>query len=367
MRRLILGSVVSGSLLLLAACSGDPTDVLRGGVAKLNPSPSKLFVEQGKTTAVDVTATDDQGNQFVTPFTLSDVGSGITVQRDLTFRPVFVNDSQTGPPTADAIFRYRVTANDLVGTSFTVEAGGKSVVVPVAVVPAPGTIPAAAVTQSGPTAQDTITLTMPAPYAFQGTAAAFLDIGNAVILGRSPDGTSLKLFALPGTASLDSITGLNLPYMPAVPLVTTPASPVTVNTTVVAATGTDDPATAPPITIPAAGEQSGFIDAGTMAAASCGGNSGAPCQLYSFSLSAETNLHVKLLGSNAADLGLYFINADDGSDSDQFCDGLGRDEVPEECDLTFPAGNYLMSVVSFGPFYAENDPNPDWVAVYLSQ
>lgn len=39
--------------------------------------------------------------------------------------------------------------------------------------------------------------------------------------------------------------------------------------------------------------------------------------------------------------------------------------------LTFTAGEYLLAVVSFGPFYPTPtipggpDPNPDWVAVQI--
>jgi hypothetical protein len=148
---------------------------------------------------------------------------------------------------------------------------------------------------------------------------------------------------------------------------TTPLA--TVSATVTAMPGTNDAATAPVIPLPAAGEQTGFIDTGTLGAASCGQNTGAPCALYKFSLADSTDLHVRLQGSNAADLGLYFINAADGSDADQACDDLGRDDVPEECDLTFGPGDYIMAVVSFGPFYTPADggpdPNPDWVAVQI--
>jgi hypothetical protein len=367
MRRLILCSVVALSPLFLASCSGDPTDSLRNGVDKLNPSPSQVFLQQGKTKNVDVTATDDQGNQIETAFAITNVGPGVTVERDPAFRTVFVNDSQLALPATDAMFRYRVTANQLVSSSFTITAEGHDVVVPVNVTPDPLLIPQAAVSTSGPAPQDTITLTLPAPYAFQGTAAVAFDVGNAVVVGRSPDGLALKVLALPGSTGAGAITGVNIDYLPTVPLATSTdtTTPVAVNTTVTAMPGTTDPATAPVITLPAAGEQTGFIDAGLNSAAACGGNSGFPCQLYRFSLADSTALHVRLQGEGTADLGLYFINAADGTDADQACDALGRAEAPEECDLEFGAGDYLMAVVSFGPGYPENDPNPAWIAVQI--
>jgi len=368
MKRLILCSAVTTSLIFLAACSGDPTDSLRGGVEKLNPTPSQMFLVQGKTGTVVVSATDGQGNQIETAFELTNTGPGILVERDPTFRPVYVNDTLLGPPERDALFRYRVTANALVSSSFTVTAEGIDVVVPVNVTPDPLLIPQAAVSTSGPAPQDIITLTLPAPYAFQATASVAFDVGNAVVVGRAPDGSTLQVLALPGSTGAGAITGVNISYLPTVPLATSTdtTTPVAVNTTVTAIPGTNDPATAPAITLPAAGEQSGFIDTGSLAAATgCGGNTGVPCQLYRFSLADSTNIHVRLQGEGPADLGLYFINAVDGSDADPLCDAHGRADVPEECDLTFGGGDYLMAVVSFGPFYPENDPNPAWIAVQL--
>ena len=369
MNRLMLCSAVATSLTYLAGCSGDPTGDLRGGVEQVNPTPSQVFLQQGKTGAVVVSATDAQGNQIETAFELTNVGPGITVERDPTFRPVYQNDTLLAPPATDALFRYRVTANSLVSSSFRVTADGKDVVVPVNVTPDPVLIPQAAVATSGPNPQDTITLTLPAPYAFQGTASvAFGDTisGRGVVVGRSPDGLTLKLLALPGSTGAGLVRGVAINYLPTVPLRTSTdtTAPLAVSTTVTAIPGTTDPATAPVLTL-AAGEQTGFIDTGTMAAAACGQNSGAPCALYRFSLADSTDMHVRLQGSNAADLGLYFINAADGSDADPACDGLGRDDVPEECDLTFAGGDYLLAVVSFGPFYPENDPNPAWVAVQI--
>ena len=68
MKRLIVGSLVSVSLTVVAACSGDPTESLRGGISQLTTSPSQVFVQQGRTAKVQVSAIDDQGNQISTSF-----------------------------------------------------------------------------------------------------------------------------------------------------------------------------------------------------------------------------------------------------------------------------------------------------------
>jgi hypothetical protein len=71
-------------------------------------------------------------------------------------------------------------------------------------------------------------------------------------------------------------------------------------------------------------------------------------------------------GSNAADLGLYFLNAADLSDADQFCDDLGRASPPESCSLTFAPGDYIMAVVNFGQFYPENDQDPAFIQIDIN-
>ena len=109
MKRLIVGSLVSVPLML-TACSGDPTESLRNGIAQLTTSPSELFVQQSRTAKVRVSAIDEQGNQIVTSFDASDVGSGINVSRDLTFQPLFVNDSTLQPPAEAAVFQFNVNA-----------------------------------------------------------------------------------------------------------------------------------------------------------------------------------------------------------------------------------------------------------------
>ena len=165
MKRLIVVSFVSVPLLVLAACTGDPTESLRGGIVQLNPAPSQLFLVHGKTTNVDVTATDGQGNQIEATFEAKDVGAGLTVQRDLTFQPVFVNDSTLAPPDKAVMFRFKVTADALVGTTFDLTAGDKSVTVPVSVAPDPADLPTTAtVTTNGATAADPITASLAPPF-----------------------------------------------------------------------------------------------------------------------------------------------------------------------------------------------------------
>jgi hypothetical protein len=53
---------------------------------------------------------------------------------------------------------------------------------------------------------------------------------------------------------------------------------------------------------------------------------------------------------------------------DQSCDGLGNgdDGGEEACTITLTAGDYLLGVVNFGPFYDPVDPPPDWISLAIT-
>jgi hypothetical protein len=200
--------VASLALLLVAGCHGDPTDPLRGGITRIDAAPSQVFVELGATKTVDISAVDDQGNQISSAYEVSSTGSGITVKRDSTFLPVFINDSTLSVPPEAPIFRYVVTGTAYGPTSFTVTAGGKQVVVPVQVTPLSQLD--AAFSSTTPALGDTITLTAPAGTSFTQTALLTLpgapDSLNPRITERDPAGAFIKFVAPPNVNSAVTIT-----------------------------------------------------------------------------------------------------------------------------------------------------------------
>jgi hypothetical protein len=558
MNRFKLGLVVPITLLMAVGCNGDPTSDLRNGIDHLTAAPSQLFLEPGTTKTVEVAGVDEQGNPLDLSFVVTPASSAITVKRDSSFHPVFINDTLlTVPPTATR-WRFIVTGVSYANTSFKIASEGKEIVVPVQVVPQ--TQIEATFDNPTPAFGDVVTLTAASGTTFADTAQLLIGgdpLRPLTITARATDGTSISFIAPPNVASPITITSVSsvgaptLTFSPATSTVltttvvdsvdvtfstaaptigqnvtmtipntlinfdtttasvagtpvltfpeqltgpaagpanvtlsadsnsltfdappnangpaavtafvfpggyvfplptrtgitTTPhlsdtlditvsngtpnvldpititlpgtfnfgpaegdsviiggqtaivqsatASSITViplpgsvgqprvvgvfpvgfpqfslslqgddSVTVPALTpleGTGDPATAPEITIPGT-----LVDAGSFAATSCGQNSGAPCQLYKFTLAAGASLHFVLSAPGSADLGLYFLNAGDLSDASQVCDALGRASPPEDCTLAFAAGTYLMAVVSFGPFYAENDPNPPFISV----
>ncbi len=144
--------------------------------------------------------------------------------------------------------RYILTPLQLVSTTVTVSAGGKSRDVPVRIIPGSTDTPAATVASTGPTAADTTTLTVPAPFQFAAGATVTFVVGvdtlSAVVVDRSADGRTLKIFAPPGAAGTGSAT-LAIDYLPSASLASTTDVAVTTSTTVPAMPGTNSPGDRP--------------------------------------------------------------------------------------------------------------------------
>lgn len=362
MKRLMCGSVVLAAAAGLWSCNGDPTGSIREGET-LRTDPSVVFVEQGSTEFVTVQLVDGQGNPLAADFQAQNIGSGITVVEDTTFLQT-TNGSRL--PTSS---RFIVGGVDPLVTSFVVTSGQVSDTVPVRVVPAGAGIPFATVASTGPDASVPTVLTVPAGFQFNPDSGVIFNAGAGIIIDRAADGRSITVLPPPATTSTGTAT-IFVEFLPTVALATTTDVPLTISATVPAMAGTGDPATAPVITIPPPGASGGFFDAGTFGAATCGGNSGAPCQLYKFTLAAETTFDLTARWSNTADLGVYFTTADGITDTDQACDEHGNatdaSGFAEHCVITLPAGTYLAAIVSYGPFYVPADPNPTWVGLAIT-
>ncbi|MGH7514617.1 MAG: hypothetical protein ACREOQ_17020 [Gemmatimonadales bacterium] len=375
MNRLTSGTVTLLAAALVVGCSGDPTGDLRNGLSELTASPSTLNVTLGKNKTTLITAVDSQGNQITTAFEVTDVGPGISVRRDSSYLPIYVNDSTLSVPPEAPAFQYIVSATGLESTHFTVAVGDKNVTIPVFVAPDPLNVPISTLVAGG-TSIDTTTITAPTGFIFSPSAFVTFDAGQAATLGVSGDGTQLFINAPPGATSKGTVTGLIVPYFPTAIVSDSTDAAVTMGAIPPARPGTDDISTAPEIAFPSvSGARTGIIDGnGGYAAANCGGNSGVPCQLYKIVVPADATIDATLTWSNDADMGLYVLNAD-GTDADTGpCDVDGRAAgEPEVCDasgnfgapLVFTAGTYYLAAVNFGPFYPENDPNPDWIRIDL--
>ena len=209
MNRFRSGMVPLFALLALAGCSSEPTESLRGDVA-LVASPTQLFIELGRTKAVEIGGVDSQGNPLDLAYEVTATGAGITVRRDSSFLPIFVNDSVLQAPPTGPRFRFIVEGTGYTATTFTVSAGGEDIVVPVQVVPQNGL--AATFDNPTPALGELVTLTAPAGITFADTANLSLGTDSASLANPitivSQDATTIVFIPPPSVNSPITVNGV---------------------------------------------------------------------------------------------------------------------------------------------------------------
>ena len=218
MNRFRSGMVPLFALLVLVGCNSEPTENLRDGPAELVASPTQLFIELGQTKAVEVGAVDAQGNPLDFNYEVTDAGTGITVRRDSSYLPIFVDDTTLRAPETGPQFRFIVEGTAYTATSFTVSAGGLDIEIPVQVVPQQGF--GGTFDNPTPALGDTITLTAAPGTAFTETAELRLPGVpdtiplHPIIVARGENGSSLSFLAPPnvnGPIIITEVTSASAP------------------------------------------------------------------------------------------------------------------------------------------------------------
>jgi hypothetical protein len=208
-----------GLILLLAtaggwACNNDSTDSFRENGERIITDPSVVLLAQGASTSVIAQLVDEQGSQLAADFDISNVGSGIRVERDSTFLET------TNGAKITTTERFTVTADSFaaVSTTFTLTAAGQTLDVPVKIVA--NALKAAAFSNQAPALGDTVTLTLPPNLKFTSDASIFFPnaAGSPVVTGISADSTVLSFLPAPGTDTTGFVSGIFLTYAPDVPL-----------------------------------------------------------------------------------------------------------------------------------------------------
>jgi hypothetical protein len=346
----------------LAACKGDPTGDLRNGVDHLLATPSAIFLTRGAVTNVTVEAVDEQGNRQGTRFTLDAVSPSIRVVEDSNFNLVYDAHGNLVFPDKPTRLRYAVSPLAPSGdASFVVRASGKEITIPVRLVP---DSVAATYSTAAPVPGDTVTLTTAAPFQFRPNAT--VDAGGTRAILVSQSATAISFVPLPGgTAGPVTVNGVALDYATTLSL----SLPTTSTLTVPAGlTGVDALATAPAITLPAAGATTMFVDAGAMQPVSeCDADNGSPCRAYRLNLATARTFKVDATWQGTTDIGLYFYNAA-GTRLSGACDGKGNGAAgqPESCTKTLGPGTFYVTVVDFGLFYDPVEAQPAWIRLDLT-
>ncbi len=342
MNRLVRGSVMlAATLVVLAACGGDPTADGADKPVEIVTDPSVLFVVNTDSQAVTVELHNQLGQQLAADFAVANVGAGIVVTRDDSFAVI---DGNKPNPTKARFFVRPTDPSSLVSATFDIVAGGLTTTIPVKITPEKL---AGVFSTLTPNIGDTLTLTAPAPITF--TPASTLSLGglDAPVLSVSPDGTTLTFIVPAGASGADTVTGLSLPYLSsAQTLVTTTTLAVSSTGNY---TGTDDPATsAPAITAPASGTSILVFDAATLGGPDLAGDGGiAAAQYYRLIVPVDATVDMSLNWDGDADIDLILCD-DTACSNPDFQAASGAQ--PEEGSYTLTAGTYYIEVEHFaGP------------------
>ena len=226
MTRVIRG--MTGLLLVatVAACNNDPGVDLSGDPTQIQATPQVMIINQGATEQLLLRLTDDANFSVpAAPYTISDVGPGLTVTFDDTYRPDYTTGVLT-PREFQSQHRYTVTATQAVGTSFKVSNGGISQVITVKVIPS--SIPASLGASTVAPGQST-TLTAGSGFSFGEEATFTWNAGGtleipALVLDRAADGSSVTLVPPSGANGAPAIAGAIASYLPTIALAALPGT-----------------------------------------------------------------------------------------------------------------------------------------------
>lgn len=362
MQRLTHCVVFFGALAMAWACSGDPTNN-KGTPTDIVVTPTVVFVTQGDSEGVVARAVDEDGQILDAEFTVSDVGSGITVAPDPNFLPV-----TSGIPLKQAT-RFFVKGDQLTKTTFTLNALGLSKVVEVNSVP--GNL-AATISNIRPAIGELVTVTLPAGTFMTATSAiTFLGQEPTVI---SQDSSAISFIAPPniGFAGVDSVPAVisdvgvtsnaNLTFT-----LPTSESFVTDSSSTITPVGGASPATAPALTVPAPGGFTTIFDAGEFTGADITGSGGDGAKYYSFTLPSAATLTIGFVATAGSHLDAVICNdvACTAPDITLVTGGASS----ERGTFSLAAGTHYLAIVGYGVSPAAVPPGtpPAWVNITLIQ
>lgn len=217
----IVRGVCGLALALAAACTNDATVDVGGDFDEVKVNREALFVSIGDSSEVLARLVNDLNTSTPTTFTVSNVGTGIAVNYDATYRPDYTNGDSLVAPAVKTQQRYWVVGMANGAYEFTLSSAGASQVVRVYVTPK--NLGAALSKSAGVVAGETLTITAPAGLAFSPTSAVTFTTGTAVITSRAADGSSITFLVGPGVTGPATVTLVKQTYSgaPAVSLVTT--------------------------------------------------------------------------------------------------------------------------------------------------
>lgn len=341
MNRMIRGMAVMLVALGASACGEDPS-VDFGGDAptKIQASPTVMFVNQGAQKFVKVRLVDDRNRSTATSFEISNVSPGITVVLDETYRPDFIGSDGLEFNPIQHEHRLIVTGVAPVGAQFTVSSSGISQVIQVNVIPTE--LPLIAAGGNGttdPTAITSENFTFDASTVF--TAGGY----RLPVISISEDGHTANVIVPANLPATDLVvTGARASYMPTVALPALTGSVQVSGPGSGGLAGTDDPNTAPTLTMTGLGF--GWADAGPFTGPTYGIVANASrTKVYKLVVPAdmgEVDISIDWDASAGADIDLYLVDGDFAAILGAAENGNNADHPPETVTHDLPAGTYYI-------------------------
>jgi hypothetical protein len=207
--------MMSGVLLAAGAvaCNNDASIDLSGPPTKIQASPQIMFATQGADENLYLRLVDDANYSVpVGPYTVSDVGAGITVTWDEGYRPDYTS-GELKPNPIQSQHHYIVRASEAVSTSFKVTNSGITQEIKVIVVPS--TL-GSGLSITAPAIGDQVTLTLPANLSFttEGDDASVITVGGDDVVVTEMTASTVTFYPLPGSGGAVEATNINVAYSP---------------------------------------------------------------------------------------------------------------------------------------------------------
>ena len=204
MKQMTSGMIAFCSVIALAGCYSYASEAINNAnYNTVQATPQFAVVKVGDSDQMIVRLVNDANNGAVTSYTVSNVGAGIVVHYQDSYRPVF--DAKldtlvkTGDKNAQQYFIVGVTPGKWTFT-VTPTSVNTGVSTTVTVVVNPASLGPALSKTTG-AAGDTITITAPTGTVFSQTSAVSFPTGTSAVVARSADSTTMKVVVSGGTTA----------------------------------------------------------------------------------------------------------------------------------------------------------------------
>lgn len=340
MNRVICG--MTGVLLVagLAACNDDPGVKLSGDPTAIQATPTVMFINDSATKNLLLRLVDDANYSVPAgPYTISNVGPGLTVVRDSTYRPNYTT-GELKQPAKLVQQRYMVTANLPTGgpSGFTVSHGSISQDITVTIIPS--TLgDKISYSNASPAAGESVTVTA-VDFVFEDDVEFNFDGTDALVLSVAPDGSSAEILPPTGISASAVVSNFHLAVLPAVSFSGTSSAPtLTVGAATTLPNTANPGGSSPQIMTAAPGSYTWLIDAASFTGADIIG-AGGPLAWYHVVNSEEGSRTFNIDWDNGADIDAFLT---DDAVANFVNTSAATSNHPEHFDQALEAGtNYWL-------------------------